>query len=172
MSHAPTAGRDCASGCPLAGRPVALANAGDAAAGPAGVDRRVFLSRAVLAAAAAALAACGAAGGADVTAPSSVGSTVHLASYPDLATVGGVQTVTLNGNAFAIVRTGASSFITLSLACPHKGTTLDVVSGGFHCPNHGATFDSTGQWVGGQSAGHMYTYPTTYDATAGTLTIG
>ena len=80
--------------------------------------------------------------------------------------------MTYSGQPCAIVRTGASSFITLSLVCPHWGTTLNVVSSGFHCPNHGATFNGTGGWIGGQPTSNMQAFATTYDATTGTLTIG
>ena len=140
MSHATSFDTSCAADCLL-------------------VDRRAFLSHAVLAAAAAALAACG--GGNDVTAPRSA-----------LAAVGDVQTMTLSGTPVAVVRTGASSFAALSLVCPHARTTLNVVSGGFHCPNHGAQFDSAGRWTGGQGTSNMQSFPATYDAAAGTLRIG
>ncbi len=160
MPQSSPAAAPCQAACPLATA--------------ATIDRRVFLSHAAFAAAAAALAACGGggSGGSDgPTAPAVINSTVSVASYPALAAVGGVATVTLNGSRVAIVRTGASSFITLSLSCPHQGTTLDVTSSGFHCPNHGATFNSTGVWVGGQRASNMSAYATSYDAATGTLTI-
>ncbi len=167
-------GHDCAARCPLA-------QTGRLEGGLAhvpGVDRRTFLSQAVLAsayaAAAAALAACGGGGG-DVTGPTPTpisSNAVTLANYPALASVGGVQTVTLNGTPLAIVRTGTASYLVLSLVCPHQQTTLNVTSTGFHCPNHGATFDSTGNWVGGQNTTHMATRTSTYDAATGTLTIG
>ncbi|HEY0780556.1 MAG TPA: Rieske (2Fe-2S) protein [Gemmatirosa sp.] len=174
MSHAASPGHDCAARCPLAsaGRPQ------DGFPQAPGVDRRTFLSQAMLAsayaAAAAALAACGSGGtGDNATAPPSISSNViTVASYPALANVGGVQTVTYNGSPLAIVRTGTASFLALSLVCPHQGTTLDVTSSGFHCPNHGATFNSTGAWVGGQRTSSMSSLPATYDAAAGTLTIG
>ena len=55
---------------------------------------------------------------------------------------------TLNGTPIAIVRTGTSTFITLSRICPHQGSTINQISTGFRCPNHLAQ-DSipAGNWV-------------------------
>lgn len=160
MSHPLTPAAGCGAACPLA------------AAVP-GVDRRTFISQAVLAAAATALAACGGSGDGP-TSPSTIATTsVSLASYPALAAVGGVTTLTtVNGVPIAVVRTGASSFVALSRRCPHAGTTVNVVSGGFLCPNHGAQFNTAGTWIGGQRTGNLTAYPTSYDAATGELTIG
>jgi Rieske Fe-S protein len=136
------------------------------------IDRRKFLSMGAYAAAAAALAACAAGGGTDSTSPGTVGATVKVSDYAALANVGGVAVTTLNGTPIAIVRTGAATFITLSRICPHQGSTINQISTGFRCPNHLAQFDTTGNWVGGQRTSNMRSYPTSYDATAGTLTIG
>ncbi len=137
------------------------------------LDRRGFLTQTMLASAALALAACGGSFGlGESMAPSSVGASIKLADYSALATVGGVAVVTLNGARLAIVRTGASSFVSLSLVCPHQGAIVATTSSGFQCPQHGATFNRTGMWIGGQPASNMRSYPTTYDATAGTIAIG
>ena len=136
------------------------------------IDRRKFLSLGAYAAAAAALAACAAGGGTNSTSPGSVGATVKVSDYAALASVGGVAVTTLNGTPIAIVRTGTSTFITLSRVCPHQGSTINQISTGFRCPNHLAQFDTTGNWVGGQRTSNMRSYSTSYDATAGTLTIG
>jgi nitrite reductase/ring-hydroxylating ferredoxin subunit len=136
------------------------------------IDRRKFLSLGAYAAAAAALAACAAGGGTNSTSPGSVGATVKVSDYAALASVGGVAVTTLNGTPIAIVRTGTSTFITLSRVCPHQGSTLNQISTGFRCPNHLAQFDTTGNWVGGTRTSNMRSYSTSYDATAGTLTIG
>jgi thiosulfate dehydrogenase [quinone] large subunit len=135
------------------------------------MDRRKFVSLGVYAAAAAALAAC-AAGGSSITSPDSVGTTVKVSDYAALAAVGGVAVTTLSGTPVAIVRTSATTFITLSRVCPHQGSTVNAVSGGFRCPNHGATFNASGTWTGGQRTSSLRSYATTYDAAAGTLTIG
>jgi Rieske Fe-S protein len=122
-----------------------------------------------LLAAAAALAACGAA---DATAPTfSQSVTVDVSSNASLSTVGGVALVTAGGAQLAIVRTGASSFVALSRVCPHQGGTINQSGSGFQCPVHGATFDSTGTWIGGQHTSSMHSYTTSYDSTTGILTI-
>ena len=136
------------------------------------MDRRKFVSLGAYAAAAAALAACAAGGGSSITSPGSVGATVKVSDYAALASVGGVAVTTINGTPVAIVRTSSTTFITLSRICPHQGSTINQISGGFRCPNHLATFDTTGNWTGGQRTSNMRSYATTYDATAGTLTIG
>lgn len=158
---------DCAAACPLAAAPVALPLA--SAAGS--MDRRVFLTRATLAAAATALAACGG-GGSDPTSPASVGASLRVADYPALASVGGIASLTLSGTPIAVVRTGAATFVTLSRVCPHERTTVNQSGSGFLCPNHQARFDATGTWVGGQRTSNLTAYATTYDAAAGTLQIG
>jgi nitrite reductase/ring-hydroxylating ferredoxin subunit len=137
-----------------------------------GIDRRTFLSLGAYAAAAAALAACAAGGGTDATSPGSLGATVKVSDYASLASVGGVAITTLNGTPIAIVRTGTSTFITLSRICPHQGSTINQISTGFRCPNHLAQFDTVGNWVGGQRTSNMFSYSTSYDPAAGTLTIG
>lgn len=135
-----------------------------------GIDRRKFLTMSAYAAAAAALAACAAAS--DSTAPTSLSTTVKVSDFAALATVGGVATTNVNGTPIAIVRTGTSTFITLSRVCPHQGSTVNPTSTGFRCPNHGATFDMNGTWTGGQRTSSLRSYATSYDAATGTLTIG
>lgn len=136
------------------------------------IDRRDFVTRAAAALAAVALAACGM-GSEGGTSPSSVSTTtLALSSYPTLATVGGVATMSIDGVPLAIVRTGDTSFAAFSRICPHRGGTIQTTSSGFQSPVHGATFDRSGQWIGGQRTSNMRQYPAAYDAAAGTLTIG
>lgn len=133
------------------------------------IGRRTFLIQSGLLAAAAALAACGAA---DATAPTfSQSVSVDVSSNASLSTVGGVALVTAGGAQLAIVRTGAASFVALSRVCPHQGGTINQSGSGFQCPVHGATFDSTGTWIGGQHTSSMHSYTTSYDSTTGILTI-
>jgi len=141
-------------------------------AAEAGIDRRQFLLRGALAAAAVALAACGA-GITDSTGPNLSGSaTLKVTDYPQLATVGGVALVTIQGAPLAVVRTSTTNFLALSRICPHQGQTIQEVSNGFYCPGHGAQFSLNGTWEGGQPTSNMRSYATTYDAASGTLTIG
>ena len=133
----------------------------------AGVDRRHFL----LAASALALSACAGDGG-GVTDPQTVGASIDVGAYPALADVNGVALVSLGGASLAIVRTGASSFIALSRVCPHQGPTVSATATGFTCPRHGARFDLSGSWVGGERTSSLRSYPTTFDAATQKLTIG
>lgn len=138
---------------------------------PDGIARRTFLIQSAIIAASAALAACA---GSDngFTSPNINGSaTVKVSDYPALANVGGVATVNAGGAPLAVVRTGTSSFLALSRVCPHQGSIVNVGGPGFVCPNHGAEFSTTGQWVGGQRTSSLHSYATSYDATTGTLTI-
>lgn len=161
MSDELTTGADCADHCPLA--------AGESR--PSGVDRREFLLRASLFAAAAALAACAGVGD-STTAPANVSTTIKVSDYPSLATVGGVALINVSGSPLAVVRTGDASFVALSRICPHQGATVDRTSGGFQCPRHGATFTTTGTWTGGQPTSSLHGYATSYDAGTGMLKIG
>lgn len=162
----------CDERCPLAGGVIP-------AAGP-GPSRREFLQHSLLGAVAAALTAgCGDGqiGGAGPTAPTVIDQQIgiRVADYPALGAVGGIAIVDASAaNPIAVARTGPSSFVALSLICPHAGyKPLTVTSGtGFRCPNHGATFDHTGKWTGGQRTRNLQSYPTTYTAASGMLTIG
>jgi cytochrome b6-f complex iron-sulfur subunit len=137
-----------------------------------GIARRTFLAQSAVIAAAVALAACGASGDSP-TSPTLTGTTtLKLSDYPVLNGVGGIALVTISSAPFAVVRTGASSFVTLSRVCTHEGTTVNVNGSGFLCPNHGAQFNASGTWIGGQVTTSLHSYPTVYDATAGTLTLG
>lgn len=138
-----------------------------------GLDRRSFLVRSALLAAAAALAACGGVGG-DITSPGLGGpATIKVTDYASLANVGGVAMVSLGGSPVAIVRTGADTFEALSRVCPHQGgIVVQNGSSGFYCPNHGARFDIDGRWVGGQRTSSLRSYNTSFDAATETLTIG
>ena len=134
------------------------------------VDRLTFLKQSAAMIAAAALAACGAD---SATSPSTLSSTtISLASNPTLATVGGVVTLTIDGSPVAIVRESTSTFAAFSLICPHQGNTVQAQTTRFYCPGHGATFDLTGKWTGGERTSNLRSYPTTYDASAGTITVG
>lgn len=139
-----------------------------ATAGAGEMSRRTFFIQGSLAAVSIVLVACSAGG---PTAPGRVSLTIALADYPALATVGGVAYVNASGNPLAIVRTGTSTFVTVSRICPHQGGTVNAISGGFLCPNHGAQFNDQGTWVGGQPTGNLTTYNTQYDAGAQTLSI-
>jgi nitrite reductase/ring-hydroxylating ferredoxin subunit len=133
--------------------------------------RREFLKQSAAGLALLALAACGLG---TATAPGSLSATtIQLSSEPALANVGGVATMQIGGSPVAVVRESATSFSAFSLICPHAGSTVQSIGApGFLCPGHGARFDLSGQWIGGQRTSNLRSYPVTYDAAAGTLTIG
>jgi Rieske Fe-S protein len=131
----------------------------------AGIDRRTFLSAATLAAVAAVLEACSGAPGVDFfTGPTGGPLAVKLSSFPALSTVGGLARVDGgNGAPTALVRTGASSFLGVTMVCTHQGATIDINGAGFRCPNHGALYSATGVWQGGQPTSSLATYTATFD---------
>jgi Rieske Fe-S protein len=134
------------------------------------IGRRTFLVQSGILAAMAALAACAGSGG--PTAPSvPANSQINVGSYPTLANVGGVALVSLGSAPVAIVRVSTTSFLALSRVCPHQGGIVNESGTRFVCPNHGATFDLNGNWIGGQPTSNLHQYSTTYDAASNTLTI-
>lgn len=140
------------------------------ASGEPVVDRLTFLKQSAAAIAALALAACGAS---SLTAPSTLSSTtISLANNPALANVGGVVTMNVDGSPVAVVRESTTTFAAFSMICPHQGSTVRPQGSGFYCSGHGAMFTLTGQWTGGQRTSNLRSYPATYDAAAGTVTIG
>ena len=150
--------------------PAACSHCSSARAG--GVDRRTFLSAATLAAVAAVLEACSGSGATFFTGPSGGALTVKLSDFAALATVGGVARVDNgNGAPTALVRTGASTFRGLTMVCTHQGATIDVVNAtSFHCPNHGALFNSAGVNTGGQATANLAVYTATFDG-VNTVTV-
>jgi len=140
--------------------------------GCSGIDRRRFLEQTIGAMGVAMLAACAS------SLPTGTGIskfTVKVSDYPALSSIGGIAVVD-NGNssgvAVAVTRTGAASFVALSMQCPHQGVTVRISGAGFFCPGHGATFAGTGGWTGGQHTSSLHSYPNSFDATTGTIAIG
>ncbi|MEY4374561.1 MAG: hypothetical protein RL760_727 [Candidatus Eisenbacteria bacterium] len=97
---------------------------------------------------------------------------VTVANYAALAAVGGVARVDGNSSRpIALARTGQATFVALSMRCPHEGATIAIQTGGFTCPRHGARFDTSGTWLGGQRTGNLSVLASVYDAQKGTVTI-
>lgn len=141
------------------------------------MDRRAFLSKsAVLVAGSLLAASCGDGQIGGVLGPGpdpATGLVVRLADFPALANVGGTARVDGGSSQpVAVTRTAASTFVALSMVCPHAGyRPIQIAGPGFRCPNHGAEFAPDGTWVGGQSTRALSRFSVVYDAQAGTLTI-
>ena len=141
------------------------------------VSRRDFLGRVALVAGA--FIAAGCASTSDVTGVSTgplAGGpiTLKVSDYAGLAAVGQpveIRTVSGASSGIAAVRTSASSFIALGMACTHEGTKVNIVGQAFDCPNHGARFSSTGAVTLGPANRALESRTVVYDSTAGTLTI-
>ncbi|HET7230700.1 MAG TPA: Rieske (2Fe-2S) protein, partial [Longimicrobium sp.] len=116
------------------------------------------------------LAACGDAGGGSPTLSQPL--TFNVSQYAALAAVGGIVRVNAGNAPVAVVRTGADSFAAFSMVCPHQGTTINISGGAFVCPNHGARFNAQGQWTGGERTSNLRSVALSYDAAAGTITVG
>jgi Rieske Fe-S protein len=171
----------CDGGCPL--RRAGGETEGGTAYRVLGPSRRQFIAQSTLAAIAAVLtsaiaSACGDGeiGGAGPTAPPVLdeGFTIRIADFPALQQVGGIAQVNSDAsNPIAVSRLGPNTFAALSMICPHAGyKPINITSTGFRCPNHNALFAADGNWTGGQRTKDLQSYPTTYNAGAGTLTIG
>lgn len=142
------------------------------------LGRRKFLGAAALTALALLETACGdgqiGGAGPDDDDDSTSGGTlvVTVANFAALANVGGAARVDGgNGRPVALVRTSATSFTAFSLVCTHEGTTVNLTSNGFLCPNHGARFSSAGVWQGGQVTSNLKTLTASFNAGAGTVVV-
>jgi len=144
---------------------------------PACVDRRAFLASSTMMAVGALLAsACGDGKiGSGVTGPSNVSTTVRISDYPALATVGGIAKLNGTTTPVAVVKSSATQFRAFSMLCPHQGTAVGIVSGGFLCPNHEARYSSTGAVLAPPSDGGSTTalkeFAVVADLAAGTLSV-
>lgn len=142
-------------------------------------DRRRFLSATLAASVLALLSACGDDGplGADDgtgdggTTPTNR-LTVVVTNFPALAADGGIARVDGGSSTpVAVVRVSATTYRAFSMVCPHAGTTINITTGGFRCPNHGAVFNSAGVRTGGQVTTDLRELPAVYTAATQTLTI-
>lgn len=146
-------------------------------------NRRDFLARAALAAAALVAAeACGdgqigppvhAGVGGDPNIPIGGPFTITLAQFPALATVGTVVDI---GHERAVVRTSDTTFLALSRICTHEQCDTDVRNNRFECPCHGSIFAADGSVVKGPDVSAPPNTPlrrleVTFDPASGTLTV-
>ncbi|CAM3655713.1 Rieske (2Fe-2S) protein [Flavobacterium gelidilacus] len=95
--------------------------------------------------------------GSPAPAPSGVDFTVDV-STGSLATNGGFMVT----NGIVIARTNTGTFLAVSAACTHDGTSVNYVasSNDFHCPNHGANFSNAGQHLSGPGSKNLTQYNT------------
>lgn len=93
-------------------------------------------------------------------APTNVDFTVDI-STGSLAKNGGY----LVKNGVIVARTNSGSFLAVSAACTHEGTTVNYVASNndFYCPNHGAKFDNTGKVTNGPASKNLSQYTTSLD---------
>lgn len=98
-----------------------------------------------------------------VAAPTNVDFMVDTATG-SLATNGGFLVM----NGVVVARTSTGTFLAVSAACTHEGTSVNYVSGSnsFHCPNHGANFSNTGVHLNGPGSANLPTYNTTLTGTS------
>lgn len=170
-----------------------------ASSDPADPSRRRFVSAAMLASVGAFLVACGDGNIGGVTAPKACpaaltddaddddgggsgagcatpppagGLVVTLANFAALAADGGIARVDGGTTSpIAAVRVNATTYRAFSMSCTHAGTTVNIVSGGFSCPNHGAQFAATGAVTRGPATTALREYTVALNSAAGTLTI-
>ncbi|MDQ2665436.1 MAG: Rieske 2Fe-2S domain-containing protein [Gemmatimonadota bacterium] len=140
------------------------------------LTRRDFLGRVALVAGAVIAAGCGGASDLTVgTGPITGGAiTFKSADYAGLAAAGQpveVRTTTGTASGIAVVRTSASTFLALSMACTHQGTKVRIAGQIFDCPNHGAQFNSSGAVTLGPATRALAQRTVGYDAATDTITV-
>jgi len=140
------------------------------------ITRRDFLGRVALVAGAVIATGCSVSDLTDVGTGPIPGGSISFKStdYAALATTGQpveVKTSTGAKSGIAVVRTGASSFLALSMACTHEGTKVNIIGTTFDCPNHGARFSSTGAVTLGPANRALAQRTLSYDAATDTITV-
>ena|SRR5437764_3154588 len=137
------------------------------------LNRREFLAKSALAAAAFAVAeGCGNGQIGPTQVQVGSGLTIKVADFPGLAATGTLVDI---GHSRAVMRTGASTFLALSKICTHEGCETNVRNNRFECPCHNSIFASDGAVVrgptGGGTASHLPVLSTAFDAVANALTV-
>ena len=90
---------------------------------------------------------------------------VPLSSLPELATVGGYVTATVNDKAMVIAHVEQGCFAAVAARCTHEGGEIFYSASRqqFSCLLHAATFDLDGQWRLGQVTSNIQSYLVTRD---------
>jgi cytochrome b6-f complex iron-sulfur subunit len=102
-------------------------------------------------------------------APVNTSINLNANGFAALRNKGGV----VYNNGIIIARTLQDTFLAVSQACTHQGTTVNFNSNNntFVCPTHGSVFSSTGGVQQGPAATPLRQYQTSFDATTGDLKI-
>ena len=105
------------------------------------------------------------------TTPTNVNITLDLTlpANASLANSGGY----IYTGGIIVAKTISGSFIAVSQACTHQGTTIQYegTNKRFYCPNHGATFTDTGAFIAGpDSLAALMQYKTTLSGNILTIT--
>lgn len=133
------------------------------------MTRKEFFSRVGLGATAILLPACigGLASscekdGTPVAAPANVDFSLDIKTG-SLSTNGGY----VISNGIVVARTLSGAFLAVSAACTHEGANVSYVSGSnsFHCPRHGAEFNSAGAVTQGPASSPLKVYQTSLNGT-------
>ena len=97
----------------------------------------------------------------EITGPTGIDFTLDLTSptYAPLAAVGG----SAYKDGVIIVHVNNGSYVAVSAACTHAGTTLvfDAAGNRFHCNNHGSNFALDGSVINGPASRPLSRYTTT-----------
>ncbi|HXT19102.1 MAG TPA: Rieske 2Fe-2S domain-containing protein [Gemmatimonadaceae bacterium] len=134
------------------------------------LNRRAFLAKSAMAAAALALAeGCGDGQIGPSEATVQVGGSINVNDFPALANVGTLVDV---GGSRAVIRTGPSTFHAFSMVCTHEGCDTQVTNNRFECPCHGSVFANTGAVIVGPASRPLDSIAVTFDAATGNLTFG
>lgn len=97
-------------------------------------------------------------------------------AHPDnvaLVEVDGFRVLVLDSRRIVVVRTSETTFVALSAACTHAGTTVryDPSRTELVCPNHGSRFALDGDVTEGPAELPLSAFETTYDPTTDQLVI-
>ncbi len=84
-----------------------------------------------------------------------------LASWPDLAEVGGWYEVDAGGRALVVAHVTDGCYSAIFRACSHQGTSIAYKPdrGQYVCPNHGAIYAADGEAVSGPQPTGLPVFP-------------
>ena len=86
---------------------------------------------------------------------------------------GNIRFLAPNGDTLIVIRVDATTVDTLSDVCTHAGCEVNYSSGAMNllCPCHGSLFSLSGTVLRGPAIAPLKSYVTTFDHTAGLVTI-